>query len=109
MIKFDLERALAGEEVMLGDLKVTQFQVFSTASWERFCGVVDGEFCSDLNSRCLTMAPKMGKGFLNVYPSEGLYFTPDPTQETIEACDKMAGNNRIMCIDLSQFPEGYGL
>ena len=51
------------------------------------------------------MAPKMGKGFVNVY---GDYICMNG-YDTRKLADEYATYSRVMCIDLSQFPEGYGL
>ena len=52
----------------------------------------------------LVHKPKHLTGFVNVYPYS------DPCRHpTREKADQEAASNRIACIPLGQFPEGYGL
>ena len=106
---FNLERALAGDKVVDKDGgEYNQFSVIKTLNSTLInCYSVGGD-CSKTYSEkaantVLFMAPKMGKGFVNVYNSFASGY------DTRELADENASPNRIMCIDLSQFPKGYGL
>ena len=106
---FNLERALAGDKVVDKDGgEYNQFSVIKTLNSTLInCYSVGGD-CSKTYSEkaantVLFMAPRMGKGFINVYNSFASGY------DTRELADENASPNRIMCIDLSQFPEGYGL
>ena len=117
MIKFDLEKALAGENVVtrVGQ-PITQLVKFKTHSGSILYGLncdmdsieswlLNGNY-HDSTKECdsdLFMAPKKLSGFVNVYLSAADSFS------TRKAADDMASPERIVCIDLSQFDEGHGL
>ena len=110
MIKFDLEKALAGEKVINCDhqpiIQLTQFKLYSGDA-------LYGLNCDEDRVECylpenLFMAPKKLSGFLNVYSN-----THHSAHSSREAADVFTVDtpliNRIACIDLSQFEEGHGL
>ena len=115
MNKFDLEKALAGGKVVTRDgREVTQLHAFKGVDSGQECiyAFLDGDvqnyfdggiYNEDLNENPndLFMAPKQLSGFVNVYLVRA--------HDTKEIADKEAGSNRVACIDLNQFTEGYGL
>ena len=104
MIKFDLEKARAGDVVVdIKGNKVQQLTIFEASESYVICGVLQGSFRSGLYEDELFMAPKMGKGFMNVY----LYHDTGEIYPTKREADEAASHSRSMCIDLSQFPEDY--
>ena len=117
MIKFDLEKALAGEKVVTRDgREVTQLHVFNCGDDVEYnvygvvgCGVEDfsvkGKWAHGENELDLFMAPKKLSGFVNVYKQGAC----DVIFGTKEAADEHHTRNRVACIDLSQFEEGHGI
>jgi len=119
MIKFNLEKALNGAKVITRDgREVSQVTLFDSSNEEwPLCAVVGGEILSyskdgsyissnDYSELDLFMAPEILSGFVNVYDS----IDDDlPCHATRDDADRLAMNGRIACIDLSQFPLGYGL
>ena len=111
MIKFDLERALAGDKVFNGCgeeiSELTRFFSADEGNCE-YAGVRGGRIYIH-GEDDLFMAPKNLIGFanLNRYGS-GLAIVAG-TFATKAIADLNAGNKRIACIDLSQFEEGHGL
>lgn len=116
MIKFDLERALAGDKVITRDgREVTQLVKFDCDNEYQVRGVVlrdlcawtvDGCYYATKNPGCdedLFMAPKKLSGFANIY-SNGVQI-----HENKDSADKLCSDDRLACIDLSQFKEGHGL
>ena len=116
MIKFDLERALAGDKVITrcGD-EVEQLMVFNCRSAKSLYCVIDCKVLSfDSRGRFnymdgdtgfdLFMAPKKLSGFINVYPNGGIGFN-----NTLSTAKIMAGEDILARIDISQFNEGHGL
>jgi len=115
MIKFDLEKALAGEKVVTRDgREITKLVRFPKDSGATLYGLdVDNDTVElwfdngsyhNMPEPCggdLFMAPKQLSGFVNVYQIR--------VYDTKEMADQEAGSDRCACIDLSQFPEGYGL
>ena len=121
MIKFDLEKALAGEKVVTRDgREVTQIHKFDISDDNPIFGVISdkvfsyvdtGEYHHDKRESAhdLFMAPKKLSGFVNVY-SDGRHGT---VHKTNLAADDWAEEMprdiiRLACIDLSQYEEGYG-
>ncbi|PHS02420.1 MAG: hypothetical protein COA78_21100 [Blastopirellula sp.] len=122
MIKFDLEKALAGEKVVTRDgREVAQLVRFKCSIDETYpvtC-VLDGMIeryrdsggYSEINqNHCsdLFMAPKKLSGFVNIYIPHGEDEVFTVHCERRHA-DKVAGSSRVACIDLSQFEQGYGI
>ena len=115
MILFDLEKALAGDKVVTRDgKKCTQLKLYEGIK-NNHClvGVVNHVIKSfTLNGtnhedyKSLFMAPKNLSGFANVY-SDGHSIIFHHTKEEADKSDKY--NNRVACINLSQFEEGHGL
>ena len=121
MIKFDLEKALAGDKVVTRDGQpITQLVKFKTYSGSVLYGLncdmdkieswlIDGRY-HDVKGECaadLFTAPKKLSGFVNIYEDGmigNMYSTAKDAHES--ASDN---RDRIACIDLSQFEEGYGL
>jgi hypothetical protein len=119
MIKFDRERALAGDKVITRDEReVTQIKHFKGIKIGLECiyAVIGGQVCEFYESGSHTlaresntdlfMAPKKLSGFINVYidkPNLSIIHTSK------EKADTHGGERRIACIDLSQFEEGHGL
>ena len=118
MIKFDIDRALAGDKVITRDGgEVNQFFVIHTDNGPTLTGyIVDsntietwdiyGGYYGVLNE-CdddLFMAPKTLSGFVNVYPN-----SVESGYSTRYDADCFALKDRIACIDLSQFNVGDGL
>tara|TARA_R110000764_G_scaffold197461_2_gene282623 strand:+ start:98 stop:655 length:558 start_codon:yes stop_codon:yes gene_type:complete len=108
---FNLERAIAGDKVVnKRGCEYNQFSVIKTRIKDVIsCYSVEANDVyryseKDVNT-ILFMAPKMGKGFVNVY---GDYICMNG-YDTRKLADEYATYSRVMCIDLSQFPEGYGL
>lgn len=115
MTEFDLERALAGDKVVTRDgREVTQLALMDDAAEMCVAGVVSREIETFTEDGCnsglgighkdLFMAPKKLSGFVNI-DTDGfvdLHLTKDDA-------DASENNDRIACIDLSQFEEGYGL
>jgi hypothetical protein len=122
MIKFDLEKALAGEKVITRDgREVTQITKFKGVTGEResiyatLNGVVmsyyeTGEYTLDRNiaGENLFMAPKKLSGFINLYDNGDVGQIIHNTKHEA-TCGRSGIKNRIACIDLSQFEEGHGL
>ena len=115
-IKFDLERAKAGDAVITGSgIELKQLTVFETNDDSYIYAITDGALRSwsidgryydnkDESNFDLYMKPKMMSGFINVY--EGRCGV---THSTNNLADRNADDDRTACIDLSQFPEGHGL
>ena len=117
MIKFNLERALAGDKVVTRDgREVTQLVKFDSGNQLCLYGVTrnmirawygngkeDGDKRHDL-----FMAPDKLKGFVNIYSN-----SQNTCHDNCEAAMMYTKNkpllSRIACIDLSQFEEGEGL
>ena len=103
MIKFDLEKALAGDKVVnnIGD---EQFQchAFKDAGERNIGCVRNGQVYVYMEDE-LFMAPKQLSGFVNVYASGAHSY-----HATLKDA-KGFGGSIVARIDLSQFPEGYGL
>jgi len=120
MIKFNLEKALNGAKVITRDgREASQVTLFDTSNeeWALFA-VVDGEVLSylkngnfkhsdDPHELDLFIAPEMLSGFVNVFNDNNI--TSYAIHKTKEQADMAALSYRIACIDLSQFPVGYGL
>lgn len=118
MIKFNLERALAGDKVVTRDgREVTQLVKFDSGNQLCLYGVTrnmirawygngkeDGDKRHDL-----FMAPDKLKGFVNVYTDTSANFKFLDAYVTRNEADICAETGRIACIDLSQFNEGEGL
>tara|TARA_B110000908_G_C10116939_1_gene385771 strand:+ start:404 stop:964 length:561 start_codon:yes stop_codon:yes gene_type:complete len=107
---FNLERAIAGDKVVnKSGCEYNQFSVIKTRIKDVIsCYSVEANDVyryseKDVNTM-LFMAPKMGKGFVNVDVDGNV-----TNYRTKLFADKLANSDRAMCIDLSQFPEGYGL
>jgi len=122
MIKFNLEKALAGDNIMtVKGEEVTQFVGFDLDNEYRFYGVL----CGGLESwnkigkytlkdkytlrdkdhpNDLVMVPKRMEGFLNVNSN-----TCSSIHESKDRADFFADGDRVACIDLSLFPIGYGI
>ena len=121
MIKFDIDRALAGDKVITRDGgEVNQFFIVNTDKGPTLIGyIVDsdeieawdiyGGYYGVLNE-ChddLFMAPNKLTGFVNVY-SDTKVTHIHPTQRA--AYNASVGDScLIACIDLSQFETGEGL
>ena len=108
MIKFDLERALAGDKVLtrMANEEVLQIHKFILSDDDyNLIGVIDGCIRS-LSSEDLHMAPKKLSGFVNLYKdNRGVII-----HRTKYAADEFAFKpDRIACIDLSQYEEGEGI
>ena len=107
MIKFDLERALAGDKVVneCGS-EITGVRYFEDAAngSEKYAGFRGG-YLYVYSEDELFMAHKKLSGFVNVYKGGvcGDIFTKK------EHADRLHDKKRIACIDLSQFEEGHGL
>ena len=123
MIKFDIDRALAGDKVIARDGgEVNQFFVVNTDNGPTLIGYVVvsdaieawdiyGGYYGVLNE-CdddLFMAPKKLTGFVNVYTDTSANFKFLDAYVTRNEADICAETGRIACIDLSQFNEGEGL
>lgn len=123
MIKFDLEKALAGDKIVTRDgREVKQLIKFNGIHTGNECiyAAVDGRVLEfqesgkyDKHSRCddnedLFMAPKQLSGFVNYYLGD---YQPTYHDTKIQAntINNWPTNHRIALIDLSQFPEGHGL
>ena len=110
---FNLERALAGGKVVDKDGgEYNQFSVIKTLDSTLInCYSVSGNCVSQYSEKTvntiLFMTPKMGEGFVNVNVSNDCIDTDG--HHTRKLADSCVAFNRVMCIDLSQFPEGYGL
>jgi hypothetical protein len=122
MIKFDLEKALAGDKVVTRDgREVAQLHVFNRTSECRVvCGILDEglhEFwpagkavkitSPGDNNNDLFMAPKKLSGFVNVFSDRDS--SSHKSLDRANQFSRRSGMNRIACIDLSQFEEGHGL
>jgi hypothetical protein len=113
MIKFDLERALAGEEVITRDGdRVTQTYVFKYVVGDSLFVVknegvyrynLEGRYYGDTDSPSdLFMVPKKLSGFVNVYGDDRqvyVYRTRFEADAIAHLC------SRIACIDLSQYEQ----
>ena len=124
MNKFNLKEALAGAKVITRDgREVTQLTCFSDVDDHNpmiVYGVVSGDvdswtaggfYHSAEVEKCegnLIMAPKKLSGFININNNDRCVWTTGPFK-TKSAAKGSSGNNRIACIDLSQFDEGHGL
>jgi len=121
VIKFDLEKALAGDKVVTRDgREVTQLVNFVVMTDRSLCGVLDKELCTWLidGSRYVSgvpvenyrlfMAPKKLSGFVNVY-DDGRHGTVHKTKTAADewAEDMPRDCIRLTCIDLSQFEEAH--
>ena len=118
MIKFDLERALAGDKVVTRrGAEVEQIHSFTLSNKVVVCGVFQSSVWtwssvgkyhhSKTSDADLFMAPEKLSGFVNVYASTNM---PSVIHETKEEADNHANiSKRLACIDLSQFEEGHGL
>ena len=119
MIKFDLEKALAGEKVITRNgEEVTQIVKFNKLQQdeETIYAVIDYEVRSyhsggvydegvDESTYDLFMAPNKLSGFINVFADRD-----SSSHKSLDRANQFArksGMNRIACIDLSQFEEGY--
>lgn len=115
MIKFDLERALAGDKVVTRDgrevTQLTKFDLDMNTNMFYVAAVVDGGIlcrfsqyglCSEHNGSDLFMAPKKLSGFIVVY-ADG-----HETREAAVKAGELVGVVKAV-IDLSQFEEGHGL
>jgi hypothetical protein len=116
MIRFDLEKALAGEKVITRDgREVTQITRFKGVidNCESIYALLDGEVISfydtgdysdGYSSKDLFMAPKKLSGFINVNVDK-------LTGEITIKLDTtgIVGSKTTARIDLSQFEEGHGL
>jgi hypothetical protein len=109
MIKFDLEKALAGEKVIIrSKAEVEQLKTFEVEGRKIICGVIGETFHYDIQKSDLFMAPKKLSGFVNLYDNGDV--GPIIHNSKKEAmCGRNLIKNRIACIDLSQFEEGHGL
>ena len=125
MIKFDLEKALAGDKVVTRDGQpITQLVKFKTYSGSVLYGLncdmdkieswlIDGRY-HDVKGECaadLFTAPKKLSGFVNIYRDDGelsLGCLHDDKAMCV-ANNNIQGKKAIACIDLSQFDEGHGL
>ena len=110
MIKFDLERALAGDEVVdkSGDI-ISQIQSFTYGEGKTsIVGVSSAGTLTIYSPENLFMAPKKLSGFVNINRN-GLRDVVAGPFATKAMADLNVGNKRIACIDLSQFKEGHGL
>ena len=105
MIKFDLEKALAGDKVInkIGD-EQKECHRFEGVDGANIGHVRNGQIYISKESD-LFMAPKKLSGFVNVYDDGRTGFTNDTRKE----CDETCREGRIAVIDLSQFEEGHGL
>ena len=117
MIKFDLERALAGDKVVTRTgREVTQIHSFTLSNKVVVCGVRDisvgtwnglGEYHDGRTCDAdLFMAPEKLSGFVNIYKN-GICGNVSETKSLADLYAKT--KQRIACIDLSQFKEGHGL
>lgn len=123
MIKFDLERALAGDKIITRNgSPVSQLVRFKTYSGAILYGldcdndIVESWICDgryhDTDKPCgadLFMAPKKLRGFVNLYSGGG----SSRHTSKVEA-DTWSDNNRkyltrTACIDLSQHEQGEGI
>ena len=110
MIKFDLERALAGDKVVngSGDI-ISQIQSFTYGEGKTsIVGVSSAGTLTIYSPENLFMAPKKLSGFVNINRN-GLRDVAAGPFATKAMADLNVGNKRIACIDLSQFKEGHGL
>ena len=120
MIKFDLEKALAGEKVITRDgLEVTQLVNFEGVGdrCESIYAMVGGKVISyygcgnytgNHSPLDLFMAPKKLSGFINVYADGDVGYLMHDTKEGA-VFGRSKYQTVIACIDLSQFEEGHGL
>lgn len=120
MIKFDLERALAGDKVITRDgREVTQLVKFDCENKYPVRGVFLGGVYSwtsegiyyagdgAKHDNDLFMAPKKLSGFVNVWSNGSA--TAYRLKSQAEECNNTSGEKAVACIDLSQFEEGHGL
>lgn len=127
MIKFDLEKALAGENVVtrVGQ-PITQLVKFKTHSGSILYGLncdmdsieswlLNGNY-HDSTKECdsdLFMAPKKLSGFVNVYRNHEGRVYMGTIRDTKEECiiNTEDADHAVLAqaIDLSQFEEGHGL
>ena len=120
MIKFDLEKALAGDKVITRDgREVTQLHKFDVGvEFLPVVGVINYELkywdmdgISQANGASfydLFMAPKKLSGFVNVYTNGDSGYIHD-TKKSADNAHSGTQNPKIACIDLSKFDEGEGL
>ena len=117
MIKFDLERALAGDKVITRDGQdatqihafkdVENYELYGVIGSDVFSWRINGKFYSaDESHHDLFMAPKKLSGWVNLYKdNRGVII-----HRTKYAADEFAFKpDRIACIDLSQYEEGEGI
>lgn len=120
MIKFDLERALAGDKVVTRcGWVVEQIHSFTLSDRVVVYGVMDasvelwnslGEYYDDKTCGAdLFMAPEKLSGFVNLNKNGLGLVVPAGAFSTKALADQCAGKKRIACIDLSQLEEGCGL
>ena len=125
MIKFDLEKALAGDKVVTRDgREASSLTFFNTNSGaESLASVIDGKistshkdgkaFNVDTDSTFdLFMAPKKLSGFVNVYSDDGgeLFFGDVSDDKLMSKQLSNISNHEIVArIDLSHFEEGHWL
>ena len=118
MIKFDLERALAGDRVVTRyGSEVSQLTRFESDSDWFLVGVVNGsimrwnakgETFENNSEYYIFMAPKKLSGFVNVYEDGDVGQVAHRTKKSAVFC-RSDTKTCIACIDLSQFEEGHGL
>jgi hypothetical protein len=127
MIRFDLERALAGDTVITRDgIEVTQLVEFTfnnettlygvheeSGSLENWC--INGSY-NDPNYESIAdlfMAPKKLSGFVNIYDDKEasihVHNSKNSANEYARKVYRQIGYKRVACIDLSQHEEGAGL
>ena len=123
MIEFNLEQALAGESVITRSGKdVTEFMEFGMDSIYRFYGLLQGDLTNwsewgtygvGSHPNDLFMAspePKLIKGFVNVWVGDTGKVVAHVHKNIVGAsCEHSDTSKKLACIDLSQFPVGYGL
>jgi len=120
MIKFDLERALAGDKVINREgSDVEQLVKFKTNDEYSLFGVIDGGVCSwctkgkfyrySDGGNDLFMAPKKLSGFVNVYSNNFYHSTIHKTRMEANTQDNRTSTHRLACIDLSHYEEGEGI
>jgi|AntAceMinimDraft_18_1070375.scaffolds.fasta_scaffold31296_2 hypothetical protein len=128
MIKFDIDRALAGDKVITRDGgEVNQFFVIHTDNGPTLTGyIVDSNTietwdiyggCYGVLNEChddLFMSPNKLTGFVNVYADSGVS-NKYPTKEAADISGSVSPrmscivSPRIACIDLSSHNVGEGL
>ena len=120
MIKFDLERALAGEKVITRDgQEVTQLVKFDVEDdcyqvYGVLCGGLHRWLCTggyeeytDKHASDLFMAPKKLSGFIAYYSNDISKVVDHPSHAGLFATQ--TGCELLAVIDLSKIEEGEGL